>query len=343
MRLAPPRPQRVIRVRCILAGTAAARTQSPVISVGDELVRVNDVDVTSSALLDVNAAIMGVPGTSVSLTLRRSLSQAARAQADDTDDSEASSDIERDLDLWSYFNVRLVRGSAEYLALVDTAQALLQERNALSEQLEAARDEKDAQLKRVMALREQLHVSEEQIQREQLLASQLYYAKRTGAAVTAGELAFGARIKELEKELESKSSEARSLERQVSCLSARHIDTNNLKERPPRRPGFGAEAWDSRNHAWNMWEPDTLNPSSDSDNVPRVTPGQRTLRDSGTAARIHLSGTGRTGPSCGSCVCAADAPRTRAATDPATFSISRLARAVPRASCVSALGVCIQR
>ena len=91
--------------------------------------------------------------------------------------------------------------------------------------------------------------------------------------------------------MESKSSEARSLERQVGCLSARHIDTNSLKEWPPgghsfRSPGLGAEAWDSRKHAWNMWEPDTLNPCSDSDNVP-VSLQVSELSE--TVARLHES------------------------------------------------------
>ena len=44
--------------------------------------------------------------------------------------------------------------------------------------------------KQVLALSEQLDVSGVLLEREQTLSSQLYYAKRHGAAVTAGEIAF---------------------------------------------------------------------------------------------------------------------------------------------------------
>ena len=59
------------------------------------------------------AELMGRPGTAVVLTLRRSLSQAARAEeASDDAASDNSSDLEEALDLWSYYQVSLVRGSA---------------------------------------------------------------------------------------------------------------------------------------------------------------------------------------------------------------------------------------
>ena len=67
----------------------------------------------------------------MAVTLRRSLSQAARSDPALGDGSSDSSDVDEDLDLWSYYQVRLVRGSREYLAMVDTSQTLLDERNAL--------------------------------------------------------------------------------------------------------------------------------------------------------------------------------------------------------------------
>jgi hypothetical protein len=76
-------------------------------------------------------AATNVAGTIVAVTLRRSLSQAARSDPALGDGSSDSSDVDEDLDLWSYYQVRLVRGSREYLAMVDTSQTLLDERNAL--------------------------------------------------------------------------------------------------------------------------------------------------------------------------------------------------------------------
>jgi len=175
LRLAPPRPSRAFRVKRLIKGTAADRSQAPFLSTGDELVRVNNMPVDDWPLARLLAELKGVPGTSVTVTLRRSLSQAARPESAEVGGAEAgvgdldgaadaasdaSSDLDADLDLWSYYQVTLVRGSAEYMAMLDVSNALLAERDQLASRVAELEADRAAGQKQVLQLRQELDVSE---------------------------------------------------------------------------------------------------------------------------------------------------------------------------------------